>query len=169
MHSKLEAYAFVAKPVRFHWPLWWSEIMFYGDDASAEPYNAICNHKTDKWPPQMTIFNTDPHSNALFHMSSFQNELLFTKVKLYQQHKTRCQPMKKTLRNDVGFPTVYHRILRYTVANFLYHPIRCCLIFVCALAYMPYLTLWDEISQKLAHLEANSHKIFQISQDFQTI
>ena len=27
-------------------------------------------------------------------------------------------------------------------------------------AYMPYLTLWDKISQNLAHLEANSHKIF---------
>ena len=26
--------------------------------------------------------------------------------------------------------------------------------------YMPYLTLWDKISQNLAHLEANSHKIF---------
>ena len=34
---------------------------------------------------------------------------------------------------------------------------------------MPYLTLWDKISQNLAHLEANSHKIFQISQIFQTI
>ena len=34
---------------------------------------------------------------------------------------------------------------------------------------MPYLTLWDEISENLAHLEANSHKIFQISQNFQTI
>ena len=28
-------------------------------------------------------------------------------------------------------------------------------------SYMPYLTLWDIISQNLAHLEANSHKIFQ--------
>ena len=36
-------------------------------------------------------------------------------------------------------------------------------------AYMPYLTLWDKILQNLAHLEANSHKIFQISQYFQTI
>ena len=26
---------------------------------------------------------------------------------------------------------------------------------------MPYLTLWDEISQSLANLEANSHKIFK--------
>ena len=26
-------------------------------------------------------------------------------------------------------------------------------------AYMPHLTLWDKISQNLAHLEANSHKI----------
>ena len=38
---------------------------------------------------------------------------------------------------------------------------------------MPYLTLsvtlWDKISQNLAHLEANSNKIFQISQNFQTI
>ena len=30
-------------------------------------------------------------------------------------------------------------------------------------AYMPYLTLSVKISQNLAHLEANSHKIFQIS------
>ena len=34
---------------------------------------------------------------------------------------------------------------------------------------MPYLTIWDLISQNLAHLEANSHKNFQISQNFQTI
>ena len=34
---------------------------------------------------------------------------------------------------------------------------------------MPYLTLWDKISQNLAHLEANSHKIFQISKNFQPI
>ena len=39
---------------------------------------------------------------------------------------------------------------------------------------MPYLTLWDKISQNaasqnLAYLEANSHKIFQIFQNFQTI
>ena len=27
--------------------------------------------------------------------------------------------------------------------------------------YMPYLTLWDKISQNLAHLEANSHKIIK--------
>ena len=32
--------------------------------------------------------------------------------------------------------------------------------------YMPYLTLWDEISQNLAHLEANSHKNFQICTEF---
>ena len=36
-------------------------------------------------------------------------------------------------------------------------------------AYMPYLTLWDKISQNLAHLEVNSYKILQISQNFQTI
>ena len=35
--------------------------------------------------------------------------------------------------------------------------------------YMPYLTLWEKISQNLAHLEANSRKIFQISQNFQNI
>ena len=34
---------------------------------------------------------------------------------------------------------------------------------------MLYLTLWDKISHYLAHLEANSHIIFQISQNFQTI
>ena len=34
---------------------------------------------------------------------------------------------------------------------------------------MPYLTLWDIIHLNLNHLEANSHKIFQISQKFQTI
>ena len=33
---------------------------------------------------------------------------------------------------------------------------------------MPYLTLWDKISQNLAHLEAYSHEIFQVSQNFQT-
>ena len=35
--------------------------------------------------------------------------------------------------------------------------------------YMPYLTVWDKISQNLTHLEASSHKIFHISQNFQTI
>ena len=34
--------------------------------------------------------------------------------------------------------------------------------------YMPYLTLWDKKSQNLAHLEAISRKIFQISHNFQT-
>ena len=34
---------------------------------------------------------------------------------------------------------------------------------------MAYLTLWDKISKISAHLEANSHKIFQILQNFQTI
>ena len=34
-------------------------------------------------------------------------------------------------------------------------------------SYMSCLTLWDKISENLAHLEAN--KIFQISQNFQTI
>ena len=29
------------------------------------------------------------------------------------------------------------------------------------MSYMPYLTLSDKISQNLAYLEANSHKIFQ--------
>ena len=32
--------------------------------------------------------------------------------------------------------------------------------------YMPYLTLWDKISQNLAHLEANSHKIFKTHRIF---
>ena len=40
---------------------------------------------------------------------------------------------------------------------------------VTMVADMPYLTLWDKISQNLAHLEANSYKIFQIPQNFQTI
>ena len=35
-----------------------------------------------------------------------------------------------------------------------------------AIPYMLYLTRWDKISQNVAHLEANSHKIFQISQNF---
>ena len=30
-----------------------------------------------------------------------------------------------------------------------------------AISSMPYLTLWDKISQNLAHLEANSHKIIK--------
>ena len=34
------------------------------------------------------------------------------------------------------------------------------------ITYMPYLTVWDKVSQYLAHLEANSHMIFQISQNF---
>ena len=34
--------------------------------------------------------------------------------------------------------------------------------------YMPYLTLWDKISQNLAHLEGNAHKK-PISQNLQTI
>ena len=34
---------------------------------------------------------------------------------------------------------------------------------------MPYLTLWDKISQNLAHLEGKSHKKNQNSQNVQTI
>ena len=33
-------------------------------------------------------------------------------------------------------------------------------------AYMPYLTLWDKVSQNSAHLKANSQKNFQISKNF---
>ena len=36
-------------------------------------------------------------------------------------------------------------------------------------SYVQRLTLWDKMSQNLVHLEAISHKIFQISQNFQTI
>ena len=34
------------------------------------------------------------------------------------------------------------------------------------LAYMQYLTLWDKISQNLAHLEANSNKIIKSNRFF---
>ena len=34
---------------------------------------------------------------------------------------------------------------------------------------LPYLALWDKISQNLAYLEASSHKILQISENFQSI
>ena len=37
------------------------------------------------------------------------------------------------------------------------------------ITYMPYLILWDKISLNLAHLEGNSHKKIQISQNLQTI
>ena len=35
-----------------------------------------------------------------------------------------------------------------------------------AISYMPYLTLWDKISQNSAYLKADSQKNFQISQNF---
>ena len=35
-----------------------------------------------------------------------------------------------------------------------------------SLTYMPYLTLWDKISQNSAYLKADSQKNFQISQNF---
>ena len=96
-------------------------ISFYGDVSGA----AICNHKTDNLPTQMTIFSTViPFLMHLLHILSFQNILLFTKVNLCHQCKTERQPMKscvsevkpsvsqwKTmLHNDVRVPTVYHRI-----------------------------------------------------------
>ena len=37
------------------------------------------------------------------------------------------------------------------------------------LSYMPYLTLWDKISQNLAHLEGNSHKKFQSHRIFRPL
>ena len=43
------------------------------------------------------------------------------------------------------------------------------MLIVLPVLYMPYLALWDKISQNLAHLEASSHKIVQILQSFQTI
>ena len=36
-------------------------------------------------------------------------------------------------------------------------------------AYMPYLTMWDKISQNLAHLKANAHKIFKSHRIFMTL
>ena len=39
-------------------------------------------------------------------------------------------------------------------------------VLVYKFTYMPYLTLWDKISQNFAHLETNSLKIFQISQNY---
>ena len=35
-------------------------------------------------------------------------------------------------------------------------------------AYIPCLTLWDKISQNLAHLEANSHKLLTILGELQS-
>ena len=34
---------------------------------------------------------------------------------------------------------------------------------------MPYLELWDQLSQNLTHVEASSNKIFEISQNVRTI
>ena len=60
--------------------------------------------------------------------------------------------------------------LCFKICSFALHN---CIYIYCdsvGLSYMPYLTLlWDEISQNLAQLEANSHKNFQISENFQTI
>ena len=49
----------------------------------------------------MTIFNKviPMDSQALFNILSFQNILLFTKVKWCQQHKIRSQPMKTDFTN----------------------------------------------------------------------
>ena len=51
--------------------------------------------------------------------------------------------------------------------NTILHRVRffhqACDILCLSFSYMPYLTMWDKVSQNLAHLEANSHKIFQVS------
>ena len=39
-------------------------------------------------------------------------------------------------------------------------------IHIVIFSYMPYLTLWDKISQNSAYLKADSQKNFQISQNF---
>ena len=41
-----------------------------------------------------------------------------------------------------------------------------CIVATKTSAYMPYLTLWDKISQNSAYLTANSQNKFQISQNF---
>ena len=43
----------------------------------------------------------------------------------------------------------------------------CCVLFLHTCH--PYLTLWDKISQNLAHLEANSHKIFKSHRIFRPL
>ena len=69
-----------------------------------------------------------PHSNALFHLLSCPNVLLFTKVKQCQRRKNR---------SDVGQWKVMldfrQYIAWYTVSNFWRHPIKRCVIFASTL------------------------------------
>ena len=74
-----------------------------------------------------------PHSNALLHIVTFQTALFCTTRKCCQQCKTRCQPMKSDLRNDVIFPTVIRRIYRrkFSTLSIIRHRV----IFASALEY----------------------------------
>ena len=89
------------------------EILFYGD-ASVEPWNTICDHKTDNLPSQMTIFNTIIPILILFFTFSPVKLLYFAQQEsVASDIKPHVSQWKVTLHNDVGFSTVnlriYHR------------------------------------------------------------
>ena len=78
--------------------------------------NGICDCKSDDLLPQITNFQYSyPHSNAFIHL--FCLKKCFVKKKSYLHKaashvscvKTKRQPMKVTLRDDIWFPTVYCR------------------------------------------------------------
>ena len=105
-------------------------VEFYGD-ASAEPLNVICYCRTVELPPQMT--NLNALIPILMHL------FIFSVEKIYYLHKAtsivscvtpNASQWEATLRDVVGFPTVYCRIYRrtfFTLSNQTSRYIRKCI------------------------------------------
>ena len=109
-----------------------------------------------------SIFKKESHYKSLvpichyWHLNSLSADYYetnisckFTLLRLFEHHheKTCLMPYAKNKGAD---QPVYPRSL---ISTFV---VRCL-----DSTYMPYLTLWDKISQNLGHLEANSHKIIK--------
>ena len=114
----------------------WSKLSLYGD-APPEPWNVICDRKTADLPPQIT--NLNAVIPILMHFF-----ILFSVEKMNYLHKAtsavscvkpnECQ-WEATLRDDVGFQTVYCRI---HCRKFWRYPIRRRVTYASALNFLLY-------------------------------
>ena len=121
----------------------WSEISFYGN-ASVEQYNAICDHKTEYLHPQMTFFNTDSHFDAYLLVFPLKLHYFTPTASTASDVKPDVSQRKATLRNDVGFPTVYCRIYCrkfLTSSSQTSRYIHSCIRMLCISCNLPYVTI----------------------------
>ena len=88
----------------------WLEILYY-DNAPAEPYSSICNHKTNNLPPQMTIFDTVIPILMHFLTFSLFKEFCYGPIaSAFSNIKLNSSQSEAMFYNDIGYVTVYRRI-----------------------------------------------------------